>query len=185
MRSIIVIGYHRSGTSYVASILDHLGVDMGINRSRDPDRGNPEGYFENSEFVRANQRLLEKGEMPNIKKIYTKNKGELWGAKDPRFIDTLKIWKHLFEDLHVIIVTRDPIAIAQSVCFQDDGKYSPKKIFTDVIRDVFNYYCKVPRLMKFNHFFYSFEQRPNKELAEFLGLPYKEEDIFKPDLKHF
>ena len=93
MRSIIVIGYHRSGTSYVASILDHLGVDMGINRSRDPDRGNPEGYFENSEFVRANQRLLEKGEMPNIKKIYTKNKGELWGAKDPRFIDTLKIWK--------------------------------------------------------------------------------------------
>lgn len=184
MRSIIVTGYDRSGTSYVASVLDHLGVNMGSNW-RKADEANEAGYFENQSFVEANQAILERGETPDFNKIYNKYKTEIWGCKDPRFVHTMKYWKHIFEEPHIVIVLRNPVAIAKSVCFRDNGKYSPKKEFEHVMEDIFEYYTKIPRLLCFPHFFYSFEDRPDRELAEFLGLEWKEHKLYKPNLKHF
>ena len=48
----------RSGTSYVASILDQAGVDMG-RELKSPDEHNPRGYFEDLEALLMHQGWLE------------------------------------------------------------------------------------------------------------------------------
>ena len=184
MRSIIVTGYARSGTSYVASVLNHLGVNMG-SKWRPADEANEAGYFENQELVIANQMVLEKNKTPDFKKIVKRHQTELWGAKDPRFLYTMKYWKKYLDNPIIIIVLRNPVSIAKSVCFRDNGKYSPKKEFEDVMNSIFEYYGRIPRLFCYPHFFYSFEDRPDRELAEFLNIEWKEHKLYQPNLKHF
>lgn len=182
MRSIIVTGYARSGTSYVASVLDHLGVDMGSNW-RPADEANKAGYFENSDFVEANIKILEENKKPDLGSIRKKYESELWGCKDPRFIDTIGYWA--FKNPHIVVVLRNPDSIAKSVCHRDNGKYGPEKEYNVVMKDILKTYGKIPNLMKYPIFFYNFEERPDKELAEFLGLEWKEHDLYKPELKNF
>lgn len=54
---LVVAGMHRSGTSYLASILAAGGVAMGT-RLVEADAGNPRGYFEDTEFLAVNRRLM-------------------------------------------------------------------------------------------------------------------------------
>jgi hypothetical protein len=49
MKTVMVLGAPRSGTSMTAGVLDLLGVSMG--RVRQPDSLNPTGYFEDREFL--------------------------------------------------------------------------------------------------------------------------------------
>lgn len=53
---VIVLGMHRSGTSMVTGILNEMGYETGetIKASKD----NPKGYFENSEILALNERIL-------------------------------------------------------------------------------------------------------------------------------
>src|SRR5207253_7463834 len=54
---LIVTGMHRSGTSFVASLLAAWNVRMG-ERLLPADRGNPTGYFEDVDFLELNARML-------------------------------------------------------------------------------------------------------------------------------
>ncbi len=54
---IIVAGMHRSGTSMVASMLAASGISMGA-RLLEADPANPNGYFEDLDFLTFNRRLL-------------------------------------------------------------------------------------------------------------------------------
>jgi len=53
----IVTGMHRSGTSFVASLLSAWNVRMG-DRLLPADRGNPHGYFEDTGFLDLDRRML-------------------------------------------------------------------------------------------------------------------------------
>ena len=53
---LVVAGMHRSGTSLIASYLAALGVDMG--ESIPADKNNPQGYFEDRQFLELNRRIL-------------------------------------------------------------------------------------------------------------------------------
>tara|TARA_Y100000034_G_scaffold103692_1_gene129559 strand:+ start:30688 stop:31395 length:708 start_codon:yes stop_codon:yes gene_type:complete len=55
---IIVMGCYRTGTSAVAGILHHLGVNMGSN-FQEPNEANPKGYFEDPDFLEANREVHE------------------------------------------------------------------------------------------------------------------------------
>jgi hypothetical protein len=53
---ILVLGNQRTGSSAIAGVLEHLGVDMGgpgrVNR------GNPKGYFEDQELEKIHSKIL-------------------------------------------------------------------------------------------------------------------------------
>ena len=55
--AVIVLGMHRSGTSALAGILHHLGVELG-ERLMDASADNPRGYWEHRDVVAVDQRLM-------------------------------------------------------------------------------------------------------------------------------
>lgn len=192
MRTIIVTGYARSGTSLTAGILHHLGVNMGDQKTwRVADEANEKGYFENSEFVMANHLILNEDKLSNFKKIVDKHKSELWGMKDPRFIETWEHWKPFIENPMFIVCDRKNESVAESVCFRDDGTYSEKKEYDDVIKDIRSYKRKIyktikdyPRLyVDFDRYFK--DKGQIKDIADFVGVPYKDIDLVDSNLKHF
>jgi len=136
---VIVMGMHRSGTSLIANILRHIGVDMG-KRFGLADEANPEGYWEDLDFQELNKLLLKKaggtwnrppgffqimgaaGKLDaDIRKLITRrvrsHAGKLWGWKDPRNIITLGAYMpHLRnQNVKIIIPLRDSKEIAASL----------------------------------------------------------------------
>ena len=57
---VVVLGMHRSGTSLVSSILHTMGVRMGepSDLERHDDESQPEGYWEDQNFVALNRQML-------------------------------------------------------------------------------------------------------------------------------
>src|SRR5580658_3168224 len=55
--ALVVLGMHRSGTSALAGMLHHLGVALG-ERLMPASPDNPRGYWEHSEIVAINHRLM-------------------------------------------------------------------------------------------------------------------------------
>lgn len=119
---VFVTGTGRSGTSTVARLLHaELGVPMGT-RFRQPDKDNPDGYWEDQEFVRWNKAFLA-GEvgysefMHRIGDVMKERKQcyETWGFKDPRLAYLLGIYLTANDDSAcVICCTRDEEAVVAS-----------------------------------------------------------------------
>ena len=57
IRTFVVLGMHRSGTSLTAGGLEKIGIDMGDNQLG-ANQWNPLGHFENVDFVGLNDRIL-------------------------------------------------------------------------------------------------------------------------------
>ena len=56
---LVVTGMHRSGTSAVSMVLESLGVDFGPHEAfYAADEWNPRGYFERTDVIDVNSRLL-------------------------------------------------------------------------------------------------------------------------------
>jgi hypothetical protein len=53
----IVLGMHRSGTSALAGMLHHLGVELG-DRLMQASPDNPRGYWEHRDIVAVNHKLM-------------------------------------------------------------------------------------------------------------------------------
>lgn len=59
IRMYIIAGMHRSGTSFVSQVLDHLGADFGDPELLFPaDKWNQNGYFENIDVIDINNRAI-------------------------------------------------------------------------------------------------------------------------------
>ena len=125
-KTILTFGIHRSGTSLTANILSQIGVNMG-SRLMKADADNPEGYFENWDFVNLNNEILrnaggawnyppneeailkQKDRMSEqVKQIILENGSELWGWKDNRTMLTFPVYEpHLQNrNLHIILTYR-------------------------------------------------------------------------------
>jgi hypothetical protein len=137
IKSIIILGMHRSGTSMVAGVLARLGVNMG-RELMPPNRGNPTGYYENMDFVKLNREILghqDNSVLPipssqeiinkkdkfgeQIKKIIKKSQSSLWGWKDPRTCLTIELFLPFLTNPYFIICQRNPLAIARSLKKRD------------------------------------------------------------------
>lgn len=139
MAVVCITGMHRSGTSMVARMLNiaglYLGPDADMNAAA-PD--NPEGYWENVQFLRINDDLLSRlkggwDKPPQASAGWERRKAfsdlnlrgadlvqqfrgnKAWGWKDPRNALTLPFWQRLLPDLKVIICLRNPLEVARSL----------------------------------------------------------------------
>jgi hypothetical protein len=141
----VILGMHRSATSYLARCLHETETDMG-ETLLGADRGNRKGHFENMAFFRLNEQILTAAggswDYPpprkKILRMQTKFNGQIretllkaqhhaginsWGWKDPRTSLTYGLYyPHLMAmDLDVFLVPmfRDPEYIALSLYKRD------------------------------------------------------------------
>ncbi len=137
---VLVLGMHRSGTSALAGALESMGFEVGPEDDVMPaDEGNPEGYFELSSIVRANDDLLThfgaRWDSPPefepdwandvaatefvgatrsaIGELFTSNHYVL---KDPRISILLPVWRQITKDQGcAVVIVRDPMEVAASL----------------------------------------------------------------------
>lgn len=139
---LIVAGMHRSGTSFVGSLLDAWNVSMG-DRLLPADRGNPTGYFEDVDFLELNRHILvactpeEEGHrdwgwtesetfdvapLPAYRDaaaalVATRDRaGRAWGWKDPRTSMLLDFWDEVLgHEGRFLLLYRHPWEVADSM----------------------------------------------------------------------
>lgn len=140
-----VLGMHRSGTSLLAGVLEHLGLDAGRQDLMfKADEFNSDGYWERLDIVEWHDRALRRqagwasappdpmaftddrldglsDDIPQLLTPYTTP----WMLKDPRQCLLLPLWHEArgSTDLHVISV-RHPHEIQRSL--QRRNSYSPE-----------------------------------------------------------
>lgn len=126
--SVIVTGFHRSGTSAAARLLAMAGVDMGVDLIG-PMRSNPFGHFEDRRFVRLHDAwLAEAGATWMTPTVPARPpdaaaravaaaslaaRQEPWGFKDPRAAFFLEAWLPM--DPLVVVMVRHPAAAIHSL----------------------------------------------------------------------
>ncbi|MDW8303059.1 MAG: chromosome partitioning protein ParA, partial [Bacteroidia bacterium] len=131
---------HRSGTSFLASLLQSAGVHIGTQLLK-PDLGNPKGYFENTEFLEFHMTVLESlglhngGHLepeikyihvpeqftPDAKKLIERNqRAPYWGWKEPRTTLFLDFWNALLPDAFFIFAYRRPWEVIDSLFRRGD-----------------------------------------------------------------
>lgn len=111
---ILILGTGRSGTSAVAKILEDNGVSMG-HQFHLPDKFNPQGYFEDIEFVGLNEaytmffRGSDKIDLwrKRLKELVATRK-EPWGLKDPGIADFPELLEEYIKlNPHIILCSRN------------------------------------------------------------------------------
>lgn len=134
-RPVILIGMHRSGTSFLAEVLHRSGIHMGVKRDHN---------FEAFHFLSINQRAMwqaggdwYKPIVPafehfdnwtadelfkihfdvkgNGKYLFYKLINKRWGWKDPRNTFTLAYWLNLFPEAKVVHLIRNGWDVALSL----------------------------------------------------------------------
>src|SRR5689334_10431064 len=134
-RTVCVLGFHRSGTSMTARVLNTLGVDLGPEEQllKPEAADNPRGYFEPEWIVEANDEILARYGAhwwttfpaargwetdPELQPLFERVRqrfGECFGAsplrgwKDPRTSLTLPFWRRVAGDAVFVICVRNPI----------------------------------------------------------------------------
>ncbi len=131
---IIVAGMHRSGTSLTASLLQHLGVNIG-QKLVGANYGNVKGHFENVDFVEFHKAVLRQHNIDELgctvqphlsfnsqqreqaKGLIEENQDSHhpWGWKDPRTTLFLEDWREILPDAYFIFVYRSPWEVVDSL----------------------------------------------------------------------
>ena len=162
----IILGMHRSATSFLAKCLKLGGVNIGKNLLG-AGRGNPEGHFENLDFLNLNDEILfgAGGSWKNppseeaihksaerlkekIKETIKRNKSELWGWKDPRTALTIQEYlPYLDDEVYLISIFRNPRKVAESLNRRDgmpieQGIKLAQEYNRRIIKQLTNFYLK-------------------------------------------
>ena len=133
-RPLIICGMHRSGTSFVASLVAGAGVHLG-DELLEASPGNPRGHFEDVgilEFHR--QALVANGIVsegyttqptivltPSLRRAATDliaergGHGRPWGWKEPRTTLFLDAWRELLPEARFLLVFRRPWEVVDSL----------------------------------------------------------------------
>jgi hypothetical protein len=140
-----VLGNGRSGTSMVTRMLGRAGFHVGSDeRLLASDEANPEGYFERTDVLDANERILAELDgtwysppppnrlaaardrfAPTLHALLDGLLGEAGTAplalKDPRIGALIGLWQPLLEGLlHPVLAIRHPLEIARSLATRDE-----------------------------------------------------------------
>lgn len=136
-KAFIVLGMHRSATSLISGGLHNFGTCMG-EHMLGADSANIEGYFEDTDFQRLNNRILSMAGgrwdsppneedilklrddfEPEIKQLIRRKERKLWGWKDPRTTLTIRLFLPFLKNPHFIACFRKPHSVAQSLQKRD------------------------------------------------------------------
>ncbi len=141
-RRVVVLGMHRSGTSAVTRILNLLGLALCRQEDLYTEWDNPAGHWESRSLIRMNERILRVcggtwQRPPRLDPGWEKHdrverlRGEAratfamaypsdeWVWKDPRTSLTFPFWQPLIGAAAVLLVLRDPAAVAASLEHRD------------------------------------------------------------------
>lgn len=141
---LIVGGMHRSGTSFVSSILKEAGLHVG-ERLSPGEAGNTKGFFENTDFVHLHARILKHfgfnawslekiDSLPEelLKEVReaVKNNAQTgaWGWKDPRTTLFLDLWLKLLPDAKFLFVYRAPWEVVDSLFRRGDKAFQDNPV---------------------------------------------------------
>lgn len=137
---ILILGMHRSGTSYLARLMQAMGVFIGDDLVG-PRKGNPRGHFEAVPLLEFHQKLIaarltEGGRAFDdgmlapepLRSDYTATEREEaatlaaamrqpgpWGWKEPRTCLFLDLWREVLPDAAAVMVYRHPLEVHQSL----------------------------------------------------------------------
>ena len=118
---VIVTGTGRSGTSAVAQALHIMGISMGAKFNK-ADESNPQGDWEDQEFVTTNDMLATNREHLNDMRrriIFLTAKRRRtqrpWGFKDPTTSLCLPLYQELIPDAKWVVVRRKQAAVNKSM----------------------------------------------------------------------
>jgi len=137
MTCICVLGMHRSGTSCLAGIMQHFGVELGTVYTE--NQHNKKGNRENDRIVNLNESLLlaqkASWHQPAVVQQWTSAQAlerdaiiqelsmrgtEHWGFKDTRTLFTLPFWLEGLDAPKFIGTFRHPQRVAQSLLARDN-----------------------------------------------------------------
>lgn len=133
-RKIVILGMHRSGTSWLAGSLEKAGVCLGKVSSY--NRFNKKGNKENDDIMKLHEEILLNNNLSwhncknkveyndvgigIITNFFKHNKDEkIIGFKDPRTLIFYDSFKKNFKDILPIGIFRDPIKCAKSIVSRD------------------------------------------------------------------
>jgi hypothetical protein len=121
---LIIVGFHRSGTSLTAQLLHRAGLFLGYELL-EANPSNPYGHFEDKDVVNLHQGILadngytwlvgepflpvvRRSRWQQMQQIIERRNTEhrLWGFKDPRACLFMMLWKYLLPDAKVLLVYR-------------------------------------------------------------------------------
>lgn len=143
-RPLLTLGMHRSGTSYLASLLQALGVFIG-DELLGPQKGNPRGHFEQISLLAFHQKLIaarsswadrafdkdmlvcEPFTEPVTDEelaratacIAPLRRPGYWGWKEPRTCLFLGLWQRVLPDLSAVAIYRHPLEVQASLRRRD------------------------------------------------------------------
>lgn len=132
-RQLIIAGFHRSGTSLTAQLLDRAGLFLGDELLR-AAASNLYGHYEDLEVKAIHERMLansgfdwrvDRTLLPamternwkDVSAFVDKRRVEhkLWGFKDPRVCMFLQVWEHMLPDAKFLVVYREPAGSVDSL----------------------------------------------------------------------
>ncbi len=200
-KTVVVLGMHRSGTSLVAGILEKLGVNMG-KRQVGVHWSNPLGHYENIDFVKMDDKILEKAGgtwdnppeisdilrltsdeklMSEIEKVVRINEDTVWGWKVPTTSLTIELYLPFLTDPHFVVCYRDPEAIARSLKKRDDMDREKALQLTDhYIKSIKEFFRRHPELKYIEIHYEDVVKNPEEAirgLIDFLGIRPTQEQI--------
>jgi len=142
---LLVLGFHRSGTSMAAMLLHRAGLFLG-DRLLGADSTNPYGHFEDVEVLKIHDGILSDNQLswrvgvPFVPVVTEKRWMQIrnfairrethhasWGFKDPRACLFTMVWKYILPTLKTVIVYRDPIECHQSLTRRHSAQYFGKE----------------------------------------------------------
>ncbi|HEY9195809.1 MAG TPA: sulfotransferase [Mucilaginibacter sp.] len=155
-RTLIIAGMHRSGTSLITHWLSKCGMELG-EKLVEPGPGNPEGHFEDVEFLKMHEEILANHNLPKngltddcveSYSVYEREKiksiirvkqqlYDQWGWKDPRTCLFLDVYRELIPDACYLVILRDYQSVISSLLRREfkpiDKKYMSRKLLSRII----------------------------------------------------
>lgn len=133
-RKFVILGMHRSGTSWLAGSLEKAGICLG--KVSNYNRFNKKGNKENDDIMKLHEKILSNNnlswhscknkvqynddDLGIIADFFNENKNEkMIGFKDPRTLIFYDSFKKNFKDVLPIGIFRDPIKCANSIVSRD------------------------------------------------------------------
>ena len=130
-RPVMVVGMHRSGTSFLTGSLQQAGLELGQHSAWNPH--NLKGNRENQAIVAFHDTLLSRhgfawdnppalalpwtsADVSAARELVAQYQGvEHWGFKDPRALLLVEGWRELLPNLQFVGIFRHPSAVARSL----------------------------------------------------------------------
>jgi hypothetical protein len=198
----LILGMHRSGTSFLARALNVSGVYLGklstlISHSGVKTVENPKGHWESRNFLELSKKIFEendlyldtipkkiicsekiKGEFENEVKNIVSGQAFSSGVKDPRLVLFVEQIYDVFPENTIPIgIFRHPLKVAQSLQVRDGFDYSKSlqlwKVYNEKLLEV---------LEKHEGFLINFDLEQGKLLDE-INKIVKKTGLIDTDLK--